>query len=36
MEPQFASDNWTGICPPALEALINANAAHEPAYGDDT
>ncbi|MFZ5509743.1 MAG: threonine aldolase family protein [Pseudomonadota bacterium] len=35
MEPQFASDNWAGICPPALEALINANAAHEPAYGDD-
>lgn len=36
MDPQFASDNWAGICPPALDALVRANANHEPAYGDDT
>jgi threonine aldolase len=33
---QFASDNWAGIAPEALEALLTANAAgHAPAYGDD-
>ena len=32
----FASDNNAGICPEALAALIEANAAgHAPAYGDD-
>jgi threonine aldolase len=32
----FASDNWAGIAPEALEALLTANAAgHAPAYGDD-
>lgn len=33
---QFASDNWAGIAPEALQALLTANAAgHAPAYGDD-
>ena len=31
----FASDNYAGICPEALQALISANAGHAPAYGDD-
>lgn len=33
---QFASDNWAGLAPEALDALIAANGAgHAPAYGDD-
>ena len=32
---QFASDNYAGICPEALHALITANKGHAPAYGDD-
>ena len=32
---QFASDNYAGICPEALEALLAANSGHAPAYGDD-
>jgi threonine aldolase len=33
---QFASDNWAGIAPEALDALLTANAVgHAPAYGDD-
>ena len=32
---QFASDNWSGICPEALEALAAANTGHAPAYGED-
>lgn len=32
---QFASDNWSGICPEALDALMAANAGHVPSYGDD-
>ncbi|MEI7612865.1 MAG: low specificity L-threonine aldolase [Betaproteobacteria bacterium] len=32
---QFASDNYAGICPEALEALIAANTGHTPSYGDD-
>lgn len=33
---QFASDNWAGLAPEALAALVEANAAgHAPAYGDD-
>lgn len=35
MRQQFASDNYAGICPEALRALLTANAGHEPAYGDD-
>ena len=31
----FASDNYAGICPEALQALVAANAGHAPAYGDD-
>jgi threonine aldolase len=33
---QFASDNNAGICPPALAAMLAANAAgHATGYGDD-
>ena len=32
---QFASDNWSGICPEAWQALERANADHVPAYGED-
>ena len=31
----FASDNYAGICPEALQALLSANTGHAPAYGDD-
>jgi threonine aldolase len=32
---QFASDNQSGICPEAWEALARANADHTPSYGRD-
>lgn len=32
---QFASDNYAGICPEALEAMADANNGSSPAYGDD-
>ena len=32
---QFASDNYSGICPEALEYMIRANKSHEYAYGED-
>lgn len=32
---QFASDNYAGIAPEALSALLGANTGHAPAYGDD-
>lgn len=32
---QFASDNWSGICPEALEALLAANPGHIQSYGED-
>lgn len=32
---QFASDNYAGICPEALEAIAIANDGHQPAYGED-
>jgi len=35
LSPQFASDNWSGICPEAWDALARANAGHAPAYGGD-
>jgi len=36
MSQQFASDNNAGICPAALEALVEANkAGHAVGYGDD-
>lgn len=31
----FASDNYAGICPEALQALISANEGHALAYGED-
>ena len=35
-EPQqFASDNYSGICPEAWAAMAEANHGHAPAYGDD-
>lgn len=36
MKRQFASDNWSGICPEAWEALARANTDHEPSYGEDS
>ena len=35
MAGQFASDNYAGICPEALEAMIEANRGHEASYGED-
>ena len=32
---QFASDNYSGICPEALDYLRKANSGHEPSYGED-
>jgi threonine aldolase len=32
---QFASDNYSGICPEALQALESANSGHCLPYGDD-
>jgi tetratricopeptide (TPR) repeat protein len=32
---QFASENWSGICPEAWVALSEANTGHAPAYGGD-
>ncbi len=31
----FASDNYAGICPEALNALLAANTGHVRSYGDD-
>jgi threonine aldolase len=31
----FASDNTSGICPPAMQSLIDANQGHELSYGED-
>lgn len=35
VSPQFASDNWSGICPEAWRALERANHGHAPSYGGD-
>ncbi len=35
MNQQFASDNYAGICPEALNAMLKANDSHIVAYGDD-
>lgn len=35
LKQQFASDNYAGICPEALEATEAANRGHATAYGDD-
>lgn len=32
---QFASDNYSGICPEALRAMEEANRGSAPSYGDD-
>ncbi|MBD2596721.1 threonine aldolase [Nostoc sp. MBR 210] len=32
---QFASDNYSGICPEALEYMLQANIGSAPAYGND-
>jgi threonine aldolase len=32
---QFASDNYAGICPEALQAMQEANCGHVTSYGDD-
>jgi threonine aldolase len=32
---QFASDNYSGICPEAWAAMAEANQGHATAYGDD-
>lgn len=31
----FASDNWAGVHPQIMEAIIKANEEHQAAYGDD-
>jgi len=35
LTPQFASDNYAGICPEAWLALAAANKGHAPGYGGD-
>jgi threonine aldolase len=35
LPPQFASDNYAGICPEAWDALAAANCGHAPGYGAD-
>lgn len=35
LAPQFASDNYAGICPEAWRALARANTGHAPGYGAD-
>jgi threonine aldolase len=32
---QFASDNYSGMCPEVLEYVLQANHGHAPAYGND-
>lgn len=31
----FASDNYAGVHPAVLDALVRVNGGHQPAYGDD-
>jgi threonine aldolase len=33
---QFASDNYSGVCPEAWAAMAEANAGHEVSYGNDS
>ncbi len=35
LRQQLASDNYSGICPEALDYLGKANCGHEPSYGED-
>lgn len=32
---QFGSDNYSGVCPEAWQAMEKANPTHEPPYGED-
>jgi threonine aldolase len=32
---QFASDNYSGMCPEVLDYVLQANQGHAPAYGND-
>lgn len=32
---QFASDNYSGVCPEAWQSMVEANSGHAPAYGND-
>ncbi len=34
-EQQFASDNYAGMCPEAMAAIVEANTGHVQSYGDD-
>ena len=36
MKKTFASDNYAGVHPEIMEALIKANSGHEGSYGADT
>ncbi|HPE34333.1 MAG TPA: aminotransferase class V-fold PLP-dependent enzyme [Bacteroidales bacterium] len=31
----FASDNWSGASPEVLQAIVDVNAGHHPAYGEN-
>jgi threonine aldolase len=35
LSQQFASDNYSGVCPEAWEAMERANRGHVSSYGDD-
>ena len=35
LKQQFASDNYSGICPEAWQAMSEANVGSATAYGDD-
>lgn len=35
MSKSFASDNWAGVCPEVMQAMVEANVDYAPAYGDD-
>ena len=35
MLQQFASDNYSGICPEALKYIGKVNSGHQPSYGND-
>lgn len=34
--PSFTSDNWAGVHPEVLDAIVSANSGYEPAYGGDS
>jgi len=35
LKEQFASDNYSGICPQAMQQIVDANNGHDFPYGDD-